>query len=151
MALLRLPVPGQQHLAVRVLLHEPRWVALPDGHRLADLTTVPFQALLEEPFVATPAGTGVWRDYWLANDQRDGRPIRIGAEVNSPDEWLEAIANGRGVSLTPEASARYYARPGLTYRPVTAVTPSQVAVVWHPDDRRGAVHDFIGAALAQVP
>jgi len=149
-ALLRLPVPGQQHLAVRVLLSEPRWVALPEGHRLAALTAVPFEALLDEPFVATPSDSGVWRDYWLAADQREGRPARIGAEVNSSDEWLEAIGNGLGVSLTPEASARYYARPGLTYRPVAGVTPSQVVVAWHPDDHRTAVGDFVAAALTTV-
>ena len=150
-ALLRLPVPGQDRLHCRVLITEPRWVAMAAGHRLAGLDVVPFSALLEEPFVATPAGTGVWRDYWLALDERGGRPARIGAEVNTPDEWLEAISNGFGVSLTPQASARFYARPGLAYRPVTNVAPSDVAVAWQRDDRRSAVRDFVSAALSAIP
>jgi hypothetical protein len=29
---------------------------------------------------------------------------------------LTAIANGDGIALTPESAARYYARPGITYR-----------------------------------
>lgn len=147
-ALLRLPVPGQHALDCQVLLTEPRWIAMSTDHPLADLPVVPFERLLDEPFVATPSHTGVWRDYWLALDERPAdRPVRIGAEVSSPDEWLEAISNGFGVSLTPEASARYYARPGMMYRPVSDVSPSQVAVVRHPDDQRGAVQDFVNAAL----
>src|SRR6266540_2519281 len=34
-ALLRLPFPGQEALRVRVLITEPRWVALPSAHPLA--------------------------------------------------------------------------------------------------------------------
>lgn len=148
-ALLRLPVPGQDLLDVRVLLTEPRWVAMSVDHPLADLPSVPFELLLDEAFVATPVDTGIWRDYWLALDERPAeRPVKVGAEVTSPDEWLEAISNGFGVSLTPEASARYYSRPGLVYRPVVGVSASQVAVVRHPDDRRGAVQDFMAAAMA---
>jgi DNA-binding transcriptional LysR family regulator len=148
--LLRLPVPGQLQLACRVLLTEPRWVALPEDHPLAALDEVPFTALLDEPFIATPAGTGVWRDYWLALDERAGRSARIGAEVSSPDEWLQAISNGLGISLTPQASARFYARPGLAYRPVTGIGPSQVAVAWHPDDHRQAVRDFVTASFDAI-
>ena len=149
-ALLRLPVPGQQQFAYRVLLTEPRWVALPADHPLAALAEVPFTALLDEPFIATPVGTGVWRDYWLALDERGGHSARIGAEVSSPDEWLQAISNGMGLSLTPQASARFYARPGLAYRPVTGIGPSQVALAWHPDDHRSAVRDFVTAALDTI-
>ena len=35
-----------------------------------------------------------------------------------PDAFLTAIANGDGIALVPESAARYYARPGITYRPV---------------------------------
>lgn len=147
-AILRLPVPDQHQLDCLLLLTEPRWVAMSVDHPLANLPTTPFEQLLDEAFVATPAHTGVWRDYWLALDERNGRPATIGAEVNSSDEWLEAISNGFGISLTPEASARYYARPGLVYRPVTGISPSQVAAARQPDDHRGAVRDFMRAALS---
>lgn len=146
-ALLRLPVPDQHRFAIRVLLTEPRWVAMATDHPLATGSVVPFSALFDEPFVTTPSTAGVWRDYWLAVEERHGRPVRIGAEVASPDEWLEAISNGAGVSLTPEASARFYARPGLIYRPVTGVAPSTVALAWHPDDHRSAVLDFAATAV----
>jgi DNA-binding transcriptional LysR family regulator len=145
-ALLRLPIPGYEHgLRFQTLLTEPRWVAMADNHRLASCERVAFQELLDEPFVATPASSGGWRDYWLAIDHRDGHPVRIGAVVSNPDEWLAAITNGQGISLTPQASARFYARPGLTYRPVDGVTPSSVGVGWRHGEQRSEVHDFVHA------
>lgn len=143
-ALLRLPFPGQDALRVEVLFTEPRWVALPAAHPLATRDLIPFRDLWDEPFVAAPPETGWWRDYWLATDQRDGHPPRIGAVTDQPDDWLSAIANGYGVALAPESSARFYARPGVTYRPVSGVSPSQVAIAWAPaDDTDPVIQDFI--------
>jgi DNA-binding transcriptional LysR family regulator len=150
-AFLRLPIPGyDDSVAVEELLTEPRYVAMAAGHRLAVRDRVPFHELLEEPFVATPVASGGWRDYWLATAERDGHPPRIGAVVTSPDEWLEAITNGRGVSLTPEASARFYARPGIVYRPVDGVSPSTVAICWRRGEGRAVVRDFVHACRTVV-
>jgi DNA-binding transcriptional LysR family regulator len=147
-ALLRLPFPGQDRLRVEVLLTEPRWVGLPCSHPLAALAEIPFQRLWDEPFIATPPESGWWRDYWLATDERDGHEVRVGAVAHNPDEWLTAIANGYGVSLTPEATARFYQRPGVTYRPVTGVSPSQVGVAWaRAEEDNPVVADFVRACL----
>ncbi|TVT57308.1 LysR family transcriptional regulator [Amycolatopsis rhizosphaerae] len=147
-ALLRLPFPGQDRLRVEVLLTEPRWVGLPSAHPLAELAEIPFRRLWDEPFVATPPESGWWRDYWLATEEREGHEVRIGAVARNPDEWLAAIANGYGVSLTPAATARFYQRPGVTYRPVTDVSPSQVGVAWAAaDDDNQVVGDFVRACL----
>ncbi|WP_328718608.1 LysR family transcriptional regulator [Streptomyces sp. NBC_00247] len=147
-ALLRLPFPGQDALRVEVLITEPRWVGIPSTHPLAELAEIPFRQLWDEPFVATPTESGWWRDYWLATDERGGRPVKIGAIAQNPDEWLTAIANGYGVSLTPEATARFYQRPGVTYRPVTGVSSSQVGVAWAPaGDNDAVIGDFVRACL----
>ncbi|WP_033351516.1 LysR family transcriptional regulator [Kitasatospora aureofaciens] len=147
-ALLRLPFPGQDRLRVAELFTEPRWVALPSAHPLAALEVVPFRELWDEPFVAAPAGTGRWRDYWVAADEREGHPVRFGPVVEHPDDWLSAIANGYGVALAPESTARFYARPGITYRPVTGVSPSRIAVAWSPaDDGNPVVRAFVECCL----
>ncbi|MFF1756988.1 LysR family transcriptional regulator [Streptomyces sp. NPDC058266] len=147
-ALLRLPFPGQDALRVEVLFTEPRWVALPTAHPFATRDQIPFRDLWDEPFVAAPPETGRWREYWLATDERDGHPVRIGAVTDHPDDWLSAIANGYGIALTPESSARFYARPGVTYRPVSGVSPSQVGIAWAPaDDTNPIVRDFIRCCL----
>jgi DNA-binding transcriptional LysR family regulator len=147
-ALLRLPFPGQDEVRTEVLLTEPRWVALPATHPLAGRDRVDFRELRDEPFVAAPEETGWWRDYWLATAERQGHPVRIGYVTDQPDAWLAAIANGYGIALAPESAARYYARPGIVYRPVTGVSPSQACVAWRPaQDDDPVVQDFVRCCL----
>jgi DNA-binding transcriptional LysR family regulator len=148
-ALLRLPFPGQDRWRLRVLFEEPRWVALPAGHPLAGRDRVAFPELWDEPFVAAPAATGAWRDHWLGVAERDGRPVRVGAVVDHPDDWLGAIAHGRGVALAPASAARFYTRPDVVYRPVDGVGPSRVGVAWAPrDDADPVVGDFVRCCAA---
>ncbi|MGI5443207.1 LysR family transcriptional regulator [Streptomyces shenzhenensis] len=151
-ALVRLPFPGQDALRVAVLFSEPRWIALPAGHPLGARDLIPFRDLWDEPFVAAPPESGAWRDHWLAADEREGHPVRIGAVTDRPDDWLSAIANGYGIALAPESAARYYARPGIVYRPVSGVSPSRVGVAWAPaDDTDPVVQDFVRACLVSRP
>jgi hypothetical protein len=35
-----------------------------------------------------------------------------------------------GISLTPEATARFHQRPDVVHRPVTGVSPGQIGVAW---------------------
>ncbi|MCX5037207.1 MULTISPECIES: LysR family transcriptional regulator [Streptomyces] len=143
-ALVRLPFPRQETLRVVELFNEPRCVALPENHPLAGRGTIDFRELWDEPFVAAPPETGPWREYWLAADERDGHPTRIGAVTEQPDDWLTAIANGYGVALAPESAARFYTRPGVVHRPVTGIGPSRVAVAWaRADDADPVVQDFV--------
>ncbi|MGC1215563.1 MAG: LysR family transcriptional regulator [Micromonospora sp.] len=153
-ALLRLPFPGQDILRTEVLFTEPRWVALPSTHPLAGRDCISFRDLWDEPFVAAPVETGWWRDWWLAAGEREGHPVQIGAVTDSgqPDDWLTAIANGHGIALAPKSAARYYARPDVTYRPVTGVSPSQVGVAWSPTaDTDPVIQDFIRCCLDNKP
>lgn len=136
-AFVRLPFPGEERFHVEVLFTEPRWIALPDAHPLAGREEIAFEELWDEAFVAAPAETGAWRDHWLAAGEREGVP-RIGAVTEQPDDWLTAIAAGRGIAICPASAARFYARPGVSYRPLNGVGPSRVAVAW---TRHNAVVD----------
>jgi DNA-binding transcriptional LysR family regulator len=143
-ALVRLPFPEQAGFRVEELLTEVRWLALASSHPLAEQAEIAFRDLWDEPFVAAPAGTGAFRDYWLATDARDGRPPRVGAVTDQPDAWLQAIASGYGVALAPASAARFYARPGVTYRPVTGVAPSTIGIAWPPGaDGNPVIGDFV--------
>lgn len=147
-AFLRLPFPGQDRLRAEVLLTEPRWVVLPTAHPLAKRDRLAFHELWEEPFVAGPPESDWVRDHWLARAERGGRETRIGAVARNADEWLSAIANGYGIALAPEGVTRFYTRPGITYRPVTGVSPSQVGIVWSPaNDTNPIVQDFIRCCI----
>jgi DNA-binding transcriptional LysR family regulator len=150
-AFVRLPFPRQETFGVKVLFSEPRCVALATGHPLASSDLIAFESLLDEPFVAAPAESGWWRDYWLATDARNNHPVSIGAVTEHPDDWLNAIANGYGVALAPESASRFYARPGVTYRPVTGISPTEVGIAWRPaDDKNPLIQDFIHCCLTQT-
>ncbi|WP_020659689.1 LysR family transcriptional regulator [Amycolatopsis benzoatilytica] len=145
LVLLRPPVPGQEDLDLAVLRSDDRWVALPAGHRLADREVVRLAELAGEPFVAMPAESGPFRDFWLARD-RFAEPPVIGAEVNNTDDWLEAIATGRGVALLSETSVRIHRRPGLVYRPVPGAGRSELVVAWRSGSTDPVLRDFVRAA-----
>ncbi|MFJ4647441.1 LysR family transcriptional regulator [Streptomyces bobili] len=141
-AVVRLPFPGQVRLTVRELFVEERGVLLPARHPLANSETVEFRELWDEPFVAAGAGTGAWREYWLAAHERDGHPVRVGAVTSRPDEWLGAVAGGC-VALAPASAARFYSHPDVVFRPVRGVSPSRVGLA-RP---RGRTH---GAPLDEL-
>lgn len=149
-ALVRLPFPGQDTLRVQVLFAEPRWVVMSTAHPLQVRERIAFRDLWDEPFVAAPAETGAWRDWWLAADEREGHPVRIGAvtRTGQTDDWLTAIANGQSIALVPESGARYYARPDLVYRPVSGLSPSKVGVAWAPTaDTDPVIADFVRCCI----
>lgn len=132
-----LPV-GAPGLSSRVVATEPRWVALPLGHLLADSVEIDFADLDGEAFVALPASSGAMRSFWLAEDKRS-TPARVSAEAASADEAFEAVAHGLGVVLLSAGNAALYERPDVVCRPVTGLSPSELAVVWRADDARDAV------------
>jgi DNA-binding transcriptional LysR family regulator len=143
-ALLRLPVPGQQDLDTVTIRRDRRWVALPAGHRLAARDSVELADLAREPFIALPAGSGPFRDFWLATDQL-GQPPAIAAEVTSTDDWFEAIATGRGIAMLAETSTRVHQRAGVVYRLVTDASPSELVVAWPAGRTDPVLRDFVTA------
>ncbi len=74
--------------------------------------------LRDEPFLALPESAGPLRDYWLALDERDGRPARIAAEINDTEETYEAVASGIGICLLAAGNAPIFARGAVTMLPV---------------------------------
>jgi DNA-binding transcriptional LysR family regulator len=145
-AFLWLPTGAEEAIEVRPLRSERRFVALPAGHRLARRKALRMADLLDEAFVALPDEAGPLRDYWLALDERAGRPTRIAAEAATPDETFEAVATRHAVVLLAEGNTTVYARPGIVYRPVIDLAPCQLAVAWRRDERRAAVRDLVRAS-----
>ncbi len=134
-----LPIPDPDRYTWVVVAEEPRLVAMPQTHPLADRGVVDFADLLDEPFLALPESAGVLRDYWLALDARGGRPPRIGAEIASTDETYEALVDGRGVCLLATGNAPLITLGNVVTRPVRDISPSQLALTWRADDRRPLV------------
>jgi DNA-binding transcriptional LysR family regulator len=94
-------------------------------------------------------------DRTLALDRRTGTTTldlwepgqRPGVEYTQDiDDWLAAIATGRCVGLTPEATADQYRRDGITYRPLRDAEPVAVRLIWRPRDPHPATHTALALA-----
>jgi DNA-binding transcriptional LysR family regulator len=142
-AIVRPPI-GVDEVEQVEIAREKCVACLPTGHHLASRESVVLNDILDEPIVAAPV-QGVWRDYWLAMDYRDGRPAKVTYEAATVESELQAVAAGRGISITADSIARYYARPGVIFRPIVDMQECVTAVGY-----RGApnklVLDFISAA-----
>jgi DNA-binding transcriptional LysR family regulator len=143
-----LPVPDSG-ISHRIAATEERWVALPAGHPLTARRTIAFFDLVGEPFVALPASAGPMRDFWLANDRRV-TPALIGAEAATADEAFEAVASGLGIALLAAGNAAIYRRDDVVCRPVSGLSPCELAVMWRSDDRRAAVRVLTDACCRCV-
>ena len=62
------------------------------------------------------------------------------------DDWLAAIATGRCLGLTAEATAAQYRRDDITYRPLRDADPIPVHLIWRPHDAHPATHTAIALA-----
>ena len=56
-------------------------------------------------------------------------------ESTDVDSWLDAIAAGRGVGTTADATAHHHQRPGVTYRPIKDGPRIPVRLAWWHDHR----------------
>ncbi|MGW3988146.1 LysR family transcriptional regulator [Streptomyces sp. NPDC004830] len=145
-----LPLPDQDRYAWTIVAEEPLMVALPDTHPLAARPDVDFADLLDEPFLALPAGSGPLRDFWLALDARAGRPPRIGAEVAGTEETYEALAAGLGVCLVAAGNVPLLTLGGVTARPVHGVPPGRYALAWRREDEHRTLIRAYARACRQV-
>jgi DNA-binding transcriptional LysR family regulator len=146
-----LPLPDPDGYAWDEVATEPRLVALPATHPLADHDELAFTELLDEPFLALPATSAALRDFWLAIDARGGRSPIIGAEIATTDETIEALTAGLGVCLIAAGNAALIARDGIAIRPVTGIGPSHLVLLRRRgDDRRllALLRDAVAAATS---
>lgn len=145
LALVWLPVADQDRYAYRVLLAEPRWVALPADHPLTAETEVAFADLLTEPVIALPEAAGPQRDFWLASDARRDRPAAVTVTARNLEEVFAAVAAGHGVALVAASSSEANNRAEVVFRPVPGIRPSRLAALWRLGEQRGAVNAFVRA------
>jgi len=128
------------------LVEEPCVACVSTSHRLAGNTSVSIFELLEESFVAAP-GAGIWRDYWLANHYRQGTSPKIVYEAPTFESEFQAVASGKGISITPMAASRFYARPGLAFPVIRDMPPCEVSIAL-PNKASALAREFTQMAVA---
>ncbi|MCW2839505.1 MAG: hypothetical protein JWR55_988 [Aeromicrobium sp.] len=137
-------LPGavvDDRVATLQLALEPRVAALPAGHPLASHTVLTLAQLRGETIVINVVSSTTPRDLWAVDDDE---PAVL--EVNNIEEWMEAIAAGRGVGTTLRSAGQMYSHPGLVYRPISDCVPVPITVAWHRDATHPMVADFIAVA-----
>ena len=137
-------LPGQAGVEVEVIAREPRLVAIPNTHPLAECASLTFDDLRNESFITNPvidAQSPPVR--WLAEQARHGLPGHVAAQAASVQEILTLVATGRGVSLVPASVADHYPRADVNYVQVTDADPAVVSLAWQPGTVRPTVNAFI--------
>jgi DNA-binding transcriptional LysR family regulator len=121
---------------------EPRVVGLPVGHPLAGRTSIGILEVKDEPLLWTDQAPRDWVNWWAVNPRPDGSTPRWGPKNDNVEEMLEQVADGAAVCFAPASMALYYARPDLTWVPLTDVDPLRVALAWHESAASSLVQGF---------
>jgi DNA-binding transcriptional LysR family regulator len=135
------PPVGVDDIDVVEIAREKCVACLPVKHRLRKRQTVTLDDILDEPIVAATV-PGIWRDYWLANDYRQNRPAKVSFEASTVESELQAVASGKGISITAESTANYYSRPGVVFKAISDMRDCVMAIGYRHTQNR-LVDDFI--------
>lgn len=118
--------PDQRRLDSVVIGLESRLVAYAsDDARWARRRQITMAEIAERTVVIDPRTGTTSGELW--SDQTGPREF---INCNDLDEWLDAIAAGRGVGVTAEATASHHTRPGVTFRPVSDGPRIPVHLAW---------------------
>jgi DNA-binding transcriptional LysR family regulator len=146
-AFLRPPV-GCEQIDALTLYQESRLACVARTHRFATRDSVSIAEVLAEPIIAAPT-RGVWRDYWLLNEYRSA-PADVVLESPTFESELQAVAAGRGIIVTCEASRKFFNRPSVAYVEIEGLTPCDVAVAWPRSTQHPAVTSFLSIVAAHM-
>ncbi|WP_405844869.1 LysR family transcriptional regulator [Streptomyces platensis] len=129
-------------LHAEVVHTEPRVVGLPVGHPLAGRKGIGILDVKDEPLLWTERAPRDWVDWWAVNPRPDGSAPRWGPKNDNVEEMLEQVAEGAAVCFAPASMALYYARPDMSWVPLTDVEPLRVALAWYDGASSPLVRGF---------
>lgn len=132
-------LPDDPRFGSLVLAEEPRVAALPADHPLTACSEVHLVDLVTLPVVINVVSGTTTLDLW-----EPGRRPQNVVRVRNVDEWMEAIAAGRGVGLTPASTGRLYSHPAIRYRLIADAPRVPISLAWP----RGATHPLVAEFVA---
>ncbi|MFI9050997.1 LysR family transcriptional regulator [Streptomyces sp. NPDC053427] len=122
-AIVRGPVTANG-VRVVVLGEEQRIVAVAADSPISTRDHVTWTDLSGLPLVVNSVSGTTQLDEWPA----DNRPVAAATCTNF-DEWLEAVAAGRGVGVVPESIAHSHMHPTVVFVPLIGAPPSLLQLV----------------------
>lgn len=134
-------------LVIETLFDEEMVVALPEGHRLTRLRSLPLTALAQESFVLfpRPVGSGLY-DEIISACRRAGFGPHIGHEVRQVTSIANLVAADLGVSVVP-ASMQQVLSTGVVYRSIEGDAPkARMSMAYRRDDPSATVRNMIELA-----
>jgi DNA-binding transcriptional LysR family regulator len=134
-------LPEDDRLGTLVLVEEPRVAALPSTHPLAGRRQVRLTDLARDAVVVNVVSGTTTMDLW----DPAVRPATV-VRVRNVDEWMEAIATGRGVGLTPASTGRLYSHPEIRYVPVVDAPTVPIVLAWMRNAPHPLIADFVAVA-----
>ncbi|MGW4965898.1 LysR family transcriptional regulator [Nonomuraea sp. NPDC004186] len=123
--------------------HERRYLALASDDPWAGRRSIRLDEIRERTLVVDRRTGTTTLDLW----PEGARPAT--EYTHDIDDWLAAIATGRRVGVTPQATANQYRRDGITYRPLRDADPVPVHLIWRRHDPHPATHAAV-ALLADL-
>ncbi|MFJ4184314.1 LysR family transcriptional regulator [Kitasatospora sp. NPDC089509] len=106
------------------LTEEPRIMAVAADHPLTVRRSVAWSDLPELPLVINTVSGTTQLTEWPA----ERRPV-ASAICSNFDEWLEAVAAGRGAGVVPSSIASSHMHPTVVFIPLTGAPPTTVQLV----------------------
>ena len=141
-SLLHLPL-SWTGAALRPLCTTRRLVMLAEGHPLAGRDEVSLAELVGTGLpwaIPPPEADEAWRAFWSASTERSavgGHPATV--TPRNQEAFFDQVASGTLLGLTEELVAQVYRPHGVTFVPVTDLSPATRAVGWRRDDTRDDV------------
>lgn len=134
-----------------VLLSQPRVLLMPAAHPFARREVLSMEDLAEATLLTVTSPVPAhWLDHHFPRRTPSGRPIPHGPAITHWEDALSLVLAGKGVTPVAAAGARYYARPGLAFRPFSDAPRIEYAFVWQADHETGRLRAFVGAAVEHV-
>ncbi|MFB9515252.1 LysR family substrate-binding domain-containing protein [Streptomyces purpureus] len=130
----RLPV-DRDDLSAIPLYTETTVVVIPKDHVMAAVEEVSAEDLADEIVLHPLDDVFDW-------ETPPGRPAYERPATTA--DAIELVAAGIGLLVVPQSLARLHHRKDLTYRPVTGVPESRVALSWPQEETTDLVETFIG-------
>lgn len=140
-ALLRLPVTGEG-IASEPLYVEPRTIAVPADHPLAQRAAVRFSDVAGLPLIGTTIPDPAVVGFWALDDCRDesSPPANIVFEMEENVlAMLEHVSAGTACMVSVATESRLLGHPSVCHIPIVDVSGSPVAVAWRTDHERKSV------------